>query len=289
MDISPQGRHYRSGDGLTLFYRDFSPAAEPSGVPALCLPGLARNSRDFLDLAARLVPARRVICPDLRGRGHSAHDPDWRRYAPASYVADAWTLLDALGLARVVVIGTSLGGLMAMIMGGQQPARIAGIVLNDIGPEIAPEGLARIRGYVGTTPGAADWDEACALNRALHEQALPGLPGAQWLEHTRRGWREDARGLPRPDYDPQIGRAIRETGGGMPDPWPLFRALRCPMLVLRGARSDILSRAILERMHAEKPGLESVTVARRGHVPLLDEPESLTAIDAFLARVDRGA
>ena len=276
---------WQSAEGLTLFYRDFGPL-DGEGVAVLCLPGLTRNSRDFIELAEHLANERRVVCPDLRGRGHSQHDPEWRNYQPMSYVADTWRLLDTLGLERVVVIGTSLGGLMAMIMAAQQPQRLAGVVLNDVGPEIAPEGLARIRGYTGRLPAVDSWEGAVAQARQIYGAALPDLDDARWLAFARQGFRENAEGVPQLDHDPAIGRAIAEVSGEPPDPWPLFRALSMPTLALRGEFSDILSPATLARMQQEKPDLRVVTVANRGHVPLLDEPESLAAIEQLLAELD---
>lgn len=276
---------WESADGLKLFYRDYAPSAG-GGVPVLCLPGLTRNSRDFNELAEHLAGHRRVICPDLRGRGHSQHDPEWRNYQPLTYVDDTWRLLDTLGLEHVVVIGTSLGGLMAMIMAAQQPQRVTGVVLNDVGPEIAPEGLARIRAYTGKLPAVRSWEDAVAQVRQIYGAALPGLDDARWLAYAHQGFRENAEGIPQLDYDPAIGRAIEEVSGEPPDPWPLFRALTMPTLALRGEFSDILAPATLERMQQEKPGLQAVIVANRGHVPLLDEPESLAAIDDFLASLD---
>lgn len=278
---------WHSEDGLELFYRDFG-APDASGTPILCLPGLTRNSRDFVPLARRLAGRHRVLCPDLRGRGFSATDPDWRNYQPPTYVADTWRLLDTLGLDQVIVVGTSLGGLMAMIMAAQQPGRLAGVVLNDIGPEIAPEGLARIRGYAGRLPPVADWAAATAQIREIYRIALPDLDEQAWLEYARRSYREDAEGRPRLDYDPAIGRAVQEVSGEAPDPWPLFRALVMPTLALRGELSDILSESTLARMQREKPDLRVAVIPGRGHVPLLDEAESLAAIDSFLATLTDG-
>ncbi len=282
---APRTGTWDSAEGLRLFYRDFG-SSEGAGVPVLCLPGLTRNSRDFNQLADHLARHRRVICPDLRGRGHSQHDPEWRNYQPLTYVNDTWRLLDTLELERVVVIGTSLGGLMAMIMAAQQPVRLIGVVLNDVGPEIAPEGLARIRGYTGKLPAVRNWEDAVAQVRQIYGAALPGLDDKRWLAFAQQGFRENAEGLPQLDYDPAIGRAIAEVSGEPPDPWPLFRALTMPSLALRGEFSDILAPATLARMQREKPDLRVVTVANRGHVPLLDEPESLAAIDDFLASLD---
>ena len=275
---------YRSPDGLTLFYRDYD--GDASRCPVVCLPGLTRNSRDFEDFAPHVAPQRRVLCPDLRGRGFSDRDPEWRNYHPGTYVADTWRLLDGLGIDRVLLVGTSLGGLMSMTMGAEQPERVVGIVLNDVGPEIAPEGLQRIMAYAGKLDPPADWDDAAAQARAVYGLAMPGLDDAMWGRMARRGYREDETGRPVPDADPNIGRALREVGPTGADPWQAFAALGdLPVLLLRGETSDILSREIVARMREVKPDLIAVEVPERGHVPLLDEPESLAAIDAFLERL----
>ena len=275
------GRFYESSDGLTLFYRDY--AAERSGTPVLCLPGLTRNSRDFEDLARHLSRERRVLAPDLRGRGYSAHDPEWRNYHPGTYIADVFALLDRTGVGRVVVIGTSLGGIIAMGMAVRDSARLAGVVLNDIGPEIAPAGLARISAYTGRLPLVNDWEEAVMQTKTVYGEWWPGLSDEEWLKMARRAYREGDDGVPRLDIDPAIGRAVREVGPQTGDPWAAFDALRAlPTLVLRGERSDILSEETLAQMRNRKPDLVTVTVARRGHVPLLDEPESLGAIERFV-------
>lgn len=275
------GRFYESKDGLALFYRDY--AAERPGTPVLCLPGLTRNSRDFEDLAQRLCATRRVLAPDLRGRGFSQHDPEWRNYHPGTYVSDVFTLLEHTGVERVIVIGTSLGGLIAMVMAAQAPARLAGVVLNDIGPEIAPAGLARISAYTGRLPPVANWDEAVAQAQAVYGEWWPGLSDEQWLRMARRGYREDEHGVPRLDIDPAIGTAVRAAGPQSGDPWQAFDALReVPTLVLRGERSDILSGDTVAKMRRRKPDLVTVTVRNRGHVPLLDEPEALAAIERFV-------
>lgn len=275
------GHFYESGDGLRLFYRDF--ASERGGTPVLCLPGLTRNSRDFEDLALHLSATRRVVAPDLRGRGFSAHDPEWRNYRPGTYVADVWRLMDELHIAKAIVIGTSLGGLIAMVMAVQDAARLAGVVLNDIGPEIAPAGLARISAYAGRLPPVRSWSDAEAQTRNVYGEWWPGLSDEQWKRMARRAYREGEDGVPRLDMDLAIGRAMREVGPEGGDPWQAFDALQgTPTLVLRGERSDILSEEILHRMRQRKPDLATVTVANRGHVPLLDEPECIAAIDSFV-------
>jgi pimeloyl-ACP methyl ester carboxylesterase len=224
-----------------------------------------------------------VLTPDLRGRGHSAHDPEWRNYHPATYIADLRLLLDQLDVQSVIVIGTSLGGLIAMGMTMLQPQRIAGVVLNDIGPEVAPEGLERIRNYTGRLPPVRSWGEAVAQAREIYGAWLPGLSDEDWRKMARRAYRDGEDGIPKLDMDPGIGRAVRELGTQGGDPWQVFDALRgTPVLVLRGELSDILSADTLERMTKRHPDLKAVTVGNRGHAPLLDEPESVAAIDSFI-------
>lgn len=279
-------QRWRSADGLELFCRVYDTSAR-GALTVLCLAGLTRNSRDFEALAPHLAERYRVICPDLRGRGLSARDPQWQNYHPGTYLADLLGLLQALELARVAIIGTSLGGLLAMMLGATAPQRVAGIVLNDVGPEIDPKGIDRIKSYTGMLPPVGSWDDALKQLRAVYGNAWPGLSAAQWSMLVRRSYREDAAGIPVLDCDPRVGDALRAAP---PTPaeafWPVYAALRTlPVLVLRGASSDILSVGTVERMAREKPDLERVTVADRGHVPLLDEPEALAAIDRFLDRL----
>jgi pimeloyl-ACP methyl ester carboxylesterase len=277
-------RYYCSHDGLRLFYHDFAP--KRTGTPVICLPGLTRNSRDFDELAAHLSAMRRVLTPDLRGRGFSDHDPEWRNYHPGTYVKDVWTLLDLLDIEEVIVIGTSLGGLIAMGMASQNAGRLAGVVMNDIGPEVAAEGLARIQAYTGKLPPVANWDEARAQTRQIYGAWLPGLSDAEWDKMTWRAYRAGADGVPVQDIDRNIGRAVREVGPQVGDPWTLFDALRdTPTLLLHGVLSDILSPEIIRKMRARKPDLQVVDVADRGHVPLLNETECIDAIDAFIAEL----
>jgi pimeloyl-ACP methyl ester carboxylesterase len=278
--------YYKSGDGLRLYARLYGNAkgAQP-GV--LCLHGLTRNSRDFEDLAPHLATRFQVIAPDLRGRGLSDRDPQPANYQPKMYLADVVALLDALAVTRTIVIGTSLGGLIAMMMAATMAGRIAGIVLNDVGPEIDPTGMQRIKSYAGTLPPVRNWSEAVLQAQTVYGTAWPDLAAARWQAIVRRGYRENASGVPQVDADPMIGASLRAAPDNAFDMWPLWRALAgVPILALRGAHSDILSAATLERMHHEKPDLESVTVPNRGHVPLLDEPASLTAIDGFLSRFE---
>jgi len=276
--------YFESPDRLMLYYREY-PVPGTDRLPVVCLPGLTRNSRDFESLALRMQRAgRRVLAPDLRGRGRSQYDPNWTNYHPGTYLGDIEALQAAADAERVVVVGTSLGGILAMLIAATRPAAIAGAVLNDVGPEIAPEGLQRISQYVGRAAPVASWEEAAAQTRATYELALPDLTDEEWLAYARRSYVE-VEGQLRLAMDPMIGEAVRAApAGAAPDLWPVFGALApLPALALRGEFSDILSEGTFERMGREKPDLRRVTVRRRGHVPLLDEPECVDAIDEFLA------
>lgn len=277
-------KHYSSDDGLELFCRDFP--CDSTRAPVVCLPGLTRNSRDFEDFNPRIATVRRVLSPDFRGRGYSSWDPNWRNYHPATYVNDVWTLMHEMGIDRSILVGTSLGGLVAMIMAAQHPERVVAIVLNDVGPEVAAEGLARISQYSGKLPPVSNWREAREQAREVYGIAWRDLDEDYWDRLARRGYRERGSGKPRLDMDPNIGRALREIGPGTDDLWQVFAALdEIPVLVLRGAMSDILSDDILTEMKTRKLDLHVAVIPNRGHVPLLDEPESLTAVDRFLAEL----
>ena len=277
---------YSSTDGLRLYYRSYA-ASQPGWLPVLCLPGLTRNGRDFATLAGHLSARHEVLAADLRGRGLSAWDPDSSHYQLSTYVQDVWSLLDSRGVERVLVVGTSLGALIGMVL-ATRPDRIAGVVLNDAGPELDLAGLLRIGSYAGKLPPVSTWAEAAAQTKSVNQAAMPDLTDAQWLDYARRSYRENAAGVPTLDMDPQIAVGFKSPPTGPLQMWPLYAQIKgVPQLVIRGALSDLLSAATVERMAREKPDLEQVTVANRGHVPLLDEPECLTAIDAFLTRHGR--
>jgi pimeloyl-ACP methyl ester carboxylesterase len=253
----------------------------------LCLHGLTRNSRDFAALAEHIAPARRVLVPDQRGRGRSQYDTHWLNYHPGTYIDDMWTLLEGQSLTRLIVIGTSLGGLMAMLMAATRPQMLVGVVLNDIGPQIDPAGVARIQSYAGRLPPVRNWDDAAAQMKMTFGLSFPEYDGRKWHEFARNSFDEGDDGVPRLAADPKIGDAVRSIPappGAAQAMWLAFGQLRnTPALALRGAHSDLLSAATFERMQREVPTLVAVTVANRGHAPQLDEPDSLRAIDAFLA------
>jgi pimeloyl-ACP methyl ester carboxylesterase len=276
---------FHAGDGRRLYYREYG-AGRSSRTTLLCLPGLTRNSKDFHDLACRYAPQRRVVALDYRGRGRSAYDPNPGNYNPMVYLADLQPLLATAGISRAVLFGTSMGGLLAMGLAAMIPALPAGIVLNDVGPKIDDAGYARIAQAVGTEVHADSYEQAAAFWRRSDAAAYPRLDAAGWLKLARATYRDDESGSGvRLDYDMAVGDALKAQGAiPLPDLWPLFGALRhLPMLVLRGALSDILSADTLARMQREHPGMTAVTVPGVGHVPMLDEPEALAAIDTFLA------
>lgn len=271
-----------SSQGLRLYARVYE-SGTASAPTVVCLHGLTRNSRDFEDLAAHLQPRYRVIVPDIRGRGFSARDPNPQNYQPGVYVNDILAMMDSLEAPRAAFIGTSMGGLLAMMLGAGYRARVSGIVLNDIGPEAEPAGIERIKGYAGRLPPPKDWNDAVAQTKIMFGDAWPDLASERWSVLARRGFRVDAGGILSVDADPMIGEVMRASASPTPTLWPYWALLRgIPMLAIRGAQSDILSAATFARMKAEMPDLEQLEVARRGHVPLLDEPECLDAIDAFL-------
>jgi pimeloyl-ACP methyl ester carboxylesterase len=277
---------WTSADGLTLRYRDYP--GRGGGTPLLCIPGLTRNCRDFEPVAEAFAGERRVIAIDLRGRGQSDYARDPASYMPLQYVADVAALLDQAGLERVVAVGTSLGGIVIMLLAMTAPERIAAAVLNDVGPEIEAAGLARIREYVGQGRSFPTWMHAA---RGLREQAgiaYPDFAISDWLRIAKRWMVVGPGGRIAFDYDMKIAEPFNRADGTAPvDMWPAFRALAGrPVLALRGALSDILSAATLARMAREIDGLEAVTIERVGHAPTLEEPPAQSAIGALLARVE---
>jgi pimeloyl-ACP methyl ester carboxylesterase len=271
---------FASDDGLELYARDYpGPCRESPAV--LCLHGLTRNSKDFWSLAEHLSASARVIVPDTRGRGRSARDPDPTRYQLPRYAADVEGLLDALEVGCAHVIGTSMGGLIAMTLLARSPARVASLVLNDIGPQIEPAGLARIAGYVGNGMSAPDWQAAAELVKANNHMAFLDYTEADWLAMARDLYvRRNGRVWL--DYDPAIASGLA-NGTAAPDLWPLFRtASPRPLLVIRGEVSDLLSVATVARMRETWPQVSSAVVPKRGHAPTLNEPVVRMAIDAFL-------
>jgi pimeloyl-ACP methyl ester carboxylesterase len=282
---------YHSSDGLRLYARNYPGPADATLLPVLCMHGLTRSSADFAWIAAHLAKTRRVISVDQRGRGLSAYDPVPSNYTPVTYVQDMFTLLDELGLERVILIGTSMGGLMSMLMANMQPQRFPAIVINDIGPELHPVGLGRIKSYVGKGHAISTWDDAVAQTREINGVAFPNYTDEEWLRFTR-GLYHDVDGRPRLAYDAALAQPMldEQSGAVPPDLWPLFQNMASvPMLVIRGELSDILAAACVARMNELSPTLQVAEIPDRGHAPMLDEPTAVAAIERFLAGVDFAA
>jgi len=274
---------YWSLDGLRLHFRDYAGNADRPAI--LCLPGLTRNARDFDRLAERLSPEWRVLAADLRGRGDSAYAKDSLTYVPLTYVQDIGALLDAAQIEKVIVIGTSLGGLLAMLLPTMQPGRIVAAVINDIGPVIEDAGLARVRAAVGHGGPWPTWVHAARDLATRNPGIYPKWDLEDWLVFAHRVARVASSGRISLDYDPHIADPMRlpvaDTGN---DVWAVLDALAdIPILSLRGALSDIFSAATQKAMAARLPRLKAVSIAHVGHAPTLDETASTKAIDAFLA------
>jgi pimeloyl-ACP methyl ester carboxylesterase len=278
-------QYWTSGDGLKLHYRDY--AGRNDRPPVLCLPGLTRNARDFERLAGHLSGQWRVLCPEMRGRGDSAYSKDSATYNPLQYVEDLRALLAETGIERFVAVGTSLGGLMTLLFAATEPQRIAGAVLNDIGPEIEAEGRERIGSYVGQGRSFPTWMHAARAVEESHGRFFPEFAVADWLDLAKRTMTVGGNGRIVYDYDMKIAEPFKAANGAAPpDLWPTLQGLAAkPVLLLRGALSDVLSERTLNRMHAALPEAEVVTLPRIGHAPTLDEPEAVAAIDRLLARV----
>lgn len=275
-------------DGLLMAYRDVAAQGSETGPPVVCMHGLTRNHADFEDLIPHLTAlGRRVIAPTVRGRGRSSYDPQPQRYAPMTYAGDVLALLDSLGVRKPVAIGTSMGGIMAMIMAAIRPGCWSGVVLNDVGPELDPAGLTRIASYVGKSGPFADWAEAEAACTAIGVSAFPDADAAFWAAFARRTCRAEPEGRVVFDYDPAIAVAFAQPDGAAPpDLWPLYGALAgAPVLIVRGALSDLLAPATVARMVAAISDAAAVEIPRVGHAPFLTEDVSLSALRAFLGRV----
>jgi len=275
--------HYESHDGLRLYARDYRHDA-PRGT-VLCLHGLTRNSADFGKVCVSLNDEYRIIAVDQRGRGRSDRDPQPSNYNALTYARDMFDLLDGIGIDQVFAIGTSMGGIISMVMGSMASARFRGVVLNDVGPVIDPAGLDRIRNYVGKLAAVQTWADAAAQVRATNALAFPDYGPEDWEAFARNLYREDDDGVPTPAYDPAIAESLRVDENAAPPPelWPAFDALAdIPLLVVRGATSDILAPTCVVEMTRRRPDITVVEVPNRGHAPMLDEPVACTAVRRFL-------
>jgi pimeloyl-ACP methyl ester carboxylesterase len=281
--------YWSSSDGLKLHYRDYAGSGERP--PIICIPGLTRNARDFEGVADRLKGDWRVICVDLRGRGESGYAKDPMTYVPLTYVEDIEALIRELALDRFVLFGTSLGGLITTLLAMNDNRRLAGALINDIGPVIETGGLDHIRGYLGRTQSWPTWLHAARFIADAQRFRYPDWTIEQWLQYAKRLCRLTPNGRIVYDYDMRIAEPFKLPDGAVGfDPWAAFRALAgIPSLIVHGELSDLLTAETVQKMLAENPAMKAVTVPRVGHAPTLDEPEAVAAIDDLLRRVlDQG-
>jgi pimeloyl-ACP methyl ester carboxylesterase len=273
-------KYFETSDGLTLAFRD-----RGEGVPLLCLPGLTRNGTDFDIVETEHGDRAHIIRLDLRGRGESDYDPDFRNYNIMVEARDVVELLDHLGLERAAILGTSRGGLIALVLAATVPDRLLGVLFNDIGPEVASAGLARIMTYLGVRPEARTLQEHALALEATMSAEFPGVTAAQWRAFAGRNLCQSAAGLEL-RYDPKLRDAMEaqaQEGGAAPDLWPFFdRLAGLPVALLRGANSDLLTAETAAEMLRRRPDLIHAEVPDRGHIPFLDEPQSREVIDRFL-------
>lgn len=290
MDSEFSEASWRSPDGLELYFRDY--AAQGGGsdggkLPVVCLHGLTRNGRDFEGLApyiARL--GHRVIVPDMRGRGQSAYAEDSATYAVPNYIADVMALLAQEGIERFVSIGTSMGGLMTMLIAQFAPDKIAGAVINDIGPVVDPQGLDKIKTYLGKGGSFPSWMHAARSLEEVHGESHPSFETNDWIAMAKRSMTLCNNGRIQFDYDMRIADPFNEVDENAvpPDLWPGFEALaEKPLLLVRGGISTILSADTLAEMQRRAPDADTVVVPDAGHAPTLDEPEVRRAVEALLA------
>ena len=284
-----QERHWRSRDGLRLFARDYPAAGGEARLPVICLHGLTRNSKDFEDIAPQIASwGRRVVVPDVRGRGQSDRDPDPKNYQPPVYARDVLAMMADLDISRAVFLGTSMGGLITMTLAALRPKVIAAAILNDVGPAIAPEGISRILGYAGKSTDVRDWNDAADYVRRTNAVAFPDFGDEDWHRFAQRTFRQGNAG-PELDYDPAIAVPLQKPPPRLAGfiAGLLFRRLarKRPTLLIRGELSDIISADIAAKMQRMAPRLQRVDVPNVGHAPMLTEPAAVDAIEQFLRTV----
>lgn len=284
---------FRTADGIDIYARDYAAQGAVSDKPpVLCLHGLTRNSRDFEDFAPKVAAlGRRVLAMDVRGRGRSGYDPNPLRYAPPVYAGDVGAFLADRNIPSAVFVGTSMGGLITMLLAATAPNLIAGAVLNDVGPKLEQAALDRIASYVGVTqPPAKDWAEAAERCKLVNARAFPDADETFWLAFAHRTHADRGAGIVW-DYDPNIAAPFKQDYSKTEerpafDLAPYFDALaQKPLLVVRGGISDLLSTQGLDFMRARAPNLQTASVTNVGHAPFLTEPEAWAAVEAFLATV----
>jgi len=284
----PEDIFYKSPDGLDLYARRYG--SKNAALSVLCMHGLTRNHKDFEPMIEALGDRYQFVSVDVRGRGRSARDNNPKNYSPAVYAGDMAALLDHLELDKTALIGTSMGGLMSMIMMKAMPQRVRGVVLNDVGPVLGKTGLARIAAYASKVAPVSDWQTAAASVAQVQSKIFPDYGADDWMRFARRTYRELESGEVILDYDPEITRTVGDVKPGLLTRiamWRLFKAMKAkPLLIVRGETSDILSPKTARKMLKRHPDASLATVPRVGHAPILDEPVAVTAIETFLAKLE---
>ncbi|MEN8891653.1 alpha/beta fold hydrolase [Planktotalea arctica] len=271
---------FETSDGLSLFYQDAG-----TGLPLLCLSGLTRDSRDF-EYVLPYLKGCRVIRLDYRGRGQSDWAEDFSTYNIMREAQDAVELLDHLGLEKAAILGTSRGGLIAMGLAATLKARLIGVALNDIGPELDPKGLEVIMGYLGVKPKARTLEEAASARAHVMRDLFPNVPQARWMEEAAKFFVQTDAGL-NLTYDPKLRDAVEASShAAVPDLWPWFEALSgLPCAIIRGANSDLLTQDCFDEMLERLPDASGAVIPDRAHVPFLDEPEAVALLQAWIGEM----
>ena len=283
--------HYTSTDGLALYARDYAAHSGPARLPVICIHGLTRNSSDFDELAPWIASqGRRVLAVDVRGRGHSARDPDPSHYQPMVYAGDVIKLAHDLGIERAVFVGTSMGGIITMTLAMRRLGLISAAILNDVGPILSEKGLARITGYAGKGSTLFSWPQAAEYVKSINHSAFPGNPDEEWAKWARRAFQENEQGQLVLRYDPNIAQPLQS--GKLPPTSMMARmafrrlARNRPTLLVRGSLSDLLEPAQASYMKKAAPAMQYVEVPNVGHAPMLTEPAAQEAIRSFLSQTD---
>lgn len=281
-------KSYRSSDGITLAYRDSGDVYPGiTRPPVICIPGMTRNGKDFAGLSSWLSSSHRVLRPDLRGRGASEWSPDPLKYVHATYVEDLRRLLDHCDISQAILIGTSLGGVLAMRLAAASPNRVAAIILNDIGPGSTGGDAKAIQTFLREATPAESWGHAAALSRERFQNTYPRWRDEDWRRFSRALYTEREDGAVVPDYDPSMAAPFeRGIADDNDDLWDIFGKLTAvPILLIRGALSSILTPQMVDRMAVNHPTLSTIEIPNVGHAPILTERTAVDAIGSFLADI----
>lgn len=283
---------YQSQDGLKLYCRNYTAQSETADVnqtTVVCLPGLTRNSADFHSLCLVLRKKYRVISVDFRGRGKSAWDPNPENYQPLTYAVDVEALIRSLNLKKVILLGTSLGGFVSLLIAANQPAYLSGLVFNDFAPSLEIEGLERIKSYVGKNRDLTiSWAEALEQTKLNNSHGFPKLNNGEWLSFTKNLYRVNKDGNLELNYDPNIAIPFHsvDSQGVSVDLWPVFDSIAStPLMLIRGALSDLVTKETAQEMARRAPDMEYLEVPDSGHAPLLNDSQSIVAIEEFLTKL----